>query len=949
MKGRRIVGFTLVIGLMIALVLTWRRLSTGRAQPVATRAAPDLDQFPGLTEEEASSRRLPTRDEEREQNARRVRRDIWRSSTFSIFNMSMIGLAIVQTLLGDPLSALLTFAVFILNVVFNAAQQLYATGQVEKLLDLASPRATSIRDGRIRSVDVDEIVAGDVLVVGPGDEFLADGRLLTGRPRVFEIVAAGDESRDNLKREGDRIQSGSFCLQGRAVYQVTDPPREPDVQKWTPVQRKTELTPLQRIIARVLRLLLAIIAVFLLFLVLDMLNFPLLGRIFEADYRETASVFFSIAPSGLFFMIVATYALGSARLGELGALVRDSRAVESLAQVTVLCFSKTGTLTGTELHLDMIPSANGQPTLAESRVRQILGDMAHSTRSDNVFLLAISSNIEGSRRPVDEEARYYSAYGWSGVTFSETDVRGTYCIGEPEILSPYLATEENSDEEDESATQAESGLRGVFGRFGRLFNRDDQVEEFAPANENTNQTGEPTEVIVAGPELSEDVSIAPAEQGRNILRRIQNRLTGIVQQAQDADTVEDEESVTLQPQLLFAYSPEPVPLFDGDGRPQLTEGLIPLCTLTINEEIRPEAKEAVQAFTESGVRVKILSSDDLECVKESAEQLGLLLDETTNETAVSGPQLSQMVEREFEQTVREAIVFSQLTSRQKGEIVRNLLRQGERVAMIGDAAGDVTAMGAADLSLTLQNGSQAALSMADIVLLDDSFKVLPTILDRGQRVVNGMLDILKINLVQIGYVLLLILAMFIEGRRIFYYHPTQGGVVVFITVIVPSLGLTLWASSGAVPRQYMRSRMVHFVVPAAVTMAAATLAISTIFGRGLVDIAYSQLAVAQGLVLMGLIIIIFVQPPTRFWVGGDVLSGDWRNTYMAIGLLLVFILATILPLTQELFRLTTLQDAWAYAIIGAVTILWTFLVRAIWRAPWLNRYVGIVSERLEKS
>jgi hypothetical protein len=70
---------------------------------------------------------------------------------------------------------------------------------------------------------------------------------------------------------------------------------------------------------------------------------------------------------------------------------------------------------------------------------------------------------------------------------------------------------------------------------------------------------------------------------------------------------------------------------------------------------------------------------------------------------------------------------------------------------------------------------------------------------------------------------------------------------------------------------------------------------------------------------------------------------------MAIGLLLVFILATILPLTQELFRLTTLQDAWAYAIIGAVTILWTFLVRAIWRAPWLNRYVGIVSERLEKS
>lgn len=239
--------------------------------------------------------------------------------------------------------------------------------------------------------------------------------------------------------------------------------------------------------------------------------------------------------------------------------------------------------------------------------------------------------------------------------------------------------------------------------------------------------------------------------------------------------------------------------------------------------------------------------------------------------------------------------------------------------------------------------------MADIVLLGDSFKVLPTVLDRGQRVVNGMLDILKINLVQIGYVLLLILAMFIEGRRIFYYHPTQGGVVVFITVIVPSVGLTLWASPGAVPRQYMRSRMVHFVVPAAMTIAVAALVISFIFGRGLVDIAYSQLAVAQGLVLMGLILIVFVQPPTRFWVGGDVLSGDWRNTYMAIGLLLVFVLATILPLTQELLRLRPLNDLLDYAIIVVVAVVWMFVVRAIWRSPRLRRYVGILSERLEKS
>jgi hypothetical protein len=69
---------------------------------------------------------------------------------------------------------------------------------------------------------------------------------------------------------------------------------------------------------------------------------------------------------------------------------------------------------------------------------------------------------------------------------------------------------------------------------------------------------------------------------------------------------------------------------------------------------------------------------------------------------------------------------------------------------------------------------------------------------------------------------------------------------------------------------------------------------------------------------------------------------------MAIGLFLLFILATILPLTQELLRLNTLGEIRDYLVIGLVVFVWMFVVRAIWRAPWLNRYVGILSDRLEK-
>jgi cation-transporting ATPase E len=885
-----------------------RMLFAGQAQLASDEKSPDLEQFAGLSEAEAAARQPADVGQAQATAARKVRREIWRTSVFSIFNFNMLGLAAAQALLGDPLSALLTFAVFLLNVGLNAAQQLYATNRVEKLLDLARPQPTVIREGRIRSADLDEIVAGDVLIVGPGDEFLVDGVLLSGKPTVVETQVVGNEGQKKVRRKGDRVQAGAYCLQGRAVYQVTSLPGDLGTRKWTPVPETREaLTPLQRIMTRVLRVMLALIIFFLALLIMDMLEFPIMSRIFEADYREVASGFFSIAPSSLFFMIVATYAIGSARLGDTGALVRESRAVEALAQISVLCFSKTGTLTGAEVHLEMIPGDENQPVLAESRVRQILGDLAQSIKSDNIYLQTITQSFAGSSRPVEEAASYLSAYGWSAVTFLEADVRGTYVVGELLTLAPYLNMEASAAEaavaesaEDEPAS--ESVVRKRVGRISRLFRR------------SRREDGE----VQSG---SDD--------------------------APDIETVKDEEP-DRTPQLLFAYLPEPTTLHDADGRAQLPEDLIPLCSLRFDERIRSESIETVQAFSESGIKVKILSSDDLEPVLEAASQLGVIEEQSSGKAAVSGSELAQMGRDSLGQTVQEAAVFAQLTSEQKGQIVRALRRQGERVAMVGDAASDIPAMEEADLRITLRSSSQAALSLADIVLLEDSIQVLPTVLERGQNLVNGMLDILKINLAQIGYILLLTIIMFLSNRRIFYYHPTQGGIIAFFTVIVPSLGLTLWASSGTLPRQYMRSRLWHFVVPAAVTMTLASLVVGWIFGRGLLDVAYSQLAITYLLVAIGLVLVVFVQPPTRFWVGGDVLSRDWRNTYLALVLFLLFILITILPLTQKLFRLTTLQDAWAYAVIGVVAIVWTFLIRAIWRAPWLNRYVGIFSERLEK-
>jgi cation-transporting ATPase E len=591
-------------------------------------------------------------------------------------------------------------------------------------------------------------------------------------------------------------------------------------------------------------------------------------------------------------------------------------------------------LTGAEVGVEIISPVGGQPALAESRVRQLLGDVAHTVRSDNIFLQAVAGALPGSSRPVEQTAGLLSAHGWSAVTFSEADIRGTYIIGEPAILSPYW--ESGSAGSAESAGQDEpSKVREAFDHIGDFFRRNDTEVE----DDSTGDTSpEKSPTMAAGPKV-------------NFFQRLRQKMDILVRTEKDDQAQLEEDEEPQPPQLLFAYSPEPRPLLAAGslatGQAQLPDDLIPLCYLTFNERIRPEAREAVDAFTDANVKIKILSSEDPERVLRAAEQLGLIANDPDNQAAVSGFELSQMDRSQFELTIQAATVFGQLTPGQKGDIVRGLRRLDEWVAMVGDAVDDVPAMEEANLSVTLRNSSQAALTMADIVLLEDSLQVLPTVLQRGQKIVNGLLDILKLNLAQIGYVLLLIVVMMIANRRIFYYHSTQGGVIAFFTVIAPTIGLTLWASSGALPRQYMRSRLFHFVVPAAVTLTIATVLLGVLTSLFNFEITDSWMTVTFGLVVMGLLLVIFVQPPTRFWVGGDVLSGDWRSTYMAIALLLLFFVATFLPLTQQLLRLSPLANIWVYLLIAVVAIVWLFILRAIWRAPWLSRYVGIVSARLE--
>ncbi|HEY7091961.1 MAG TPA: hypothetical protein VH393_02200, partial [Ktedonobacterales bacterium] len=84
----------------------------------------------------------------------------------------------------------------------------------------------------------------------------------------------------------------------------------------------------------------------------------------------------------------------------------------------------------------------------------------------------------------------------------------------------------------------------------------------------------------------------------------------------------------------------------------------------------------------------------------------------------------------------------------------------------------------------------------------------------------------------------------------------------------------------------------------------------------------------------------FVEPPTPWWTGGDVLSGDWRPTWLALGLGALFILMELIPPLRDLFALERLGAVEWTLVVGS-SVVWLFLVRLMWRTRILERLVSV--------
>ena len=954
-KPTWLVWLVLLLTAAVAIAaLVGRWLRKRRLVPVPRPRPPAPPPIPltvqGLTEAEAEARRLEGQDNALPFRPRRPMRQIWRENIFTIFNLNLVGLAFAQLLLGLPLDALLSMGMIVLNAALNIGQEMFARVRLRQVEAATRLKATVIREGVVRSIEPNEIVLGDALVAGPGDSLLVDGKVIgEGQIVVDESMLTG-QSRRLAKREGDAVYAGSFCISGRAAYEAQKVGEERRIVRLLAGSEagQEELTSLERMIARVLRVLLLVVAVFTTMLLFRYFN---VETAIDVDlFADAASVVFSIAPAGLFFMIFLTYAAGTADLGQLGALVHRAREVESLANATTICFAQAGILTGTQVEVEPIEPPEGEVGLAPSRIRQILGDYVRSISMDNLTTRAMASAFEGNRRVALEEAPFLAAYGWSGLTLDDDDLRGVYILGDPQTLEEHLVRDQEPPPEREEERAPLEALRGRLPSLGRFFRRskrppgDDaeaEKEVGGPASAKSGEGGEPArrqeqDLAPPGEESKEPASdTVPKDEvpKQNLFRRTMARVRSVLprREPKPEETAVEEQPEGEETVLLFAYHPAVAPLHGADGLPQVPGGLIPLCTLRYTERVRPEAIETIHAFAAAGVRIKIFAAGAPDRIASSLKQAGLGAEDGQPAEAISGDDLAQFEGGHLAEAADRKTVFGRISPEQAGLVVKALRERGQTVAVVGDGVNDVPAMRQANIAVARHSSSQVALSVADIILLKDSPKVLLDVLGKGQRIVNGLLDVLKLYLTQMIYLTLLILAirLFAHG---FPYTSKQSTIIAVVTVSIPAAALSLWAATGVLSTKDLGGLLGRFVAPAATAIGVAGSLVYLFFLARTGDMAYAQLTLTYALVAMGLMLVLFLKPPGRLWAGISPPSGDWRFVIVVVVLLVAFLFLSWIPLARELFLVDWLRRPQDYGIIGLVVLCWAVGLRLFWWA-----------------
>ncbi|SFH56137.1 Ca2+-transporting ATPase [Pisciglobus halotolerans] len=850
----------------------------------------------GLTKEEAASRLETYGPNELEEGEKRstLQKFIDQFKDFMIVVL-LIAAIISGTIGGEMADAIIILVVVIVNAVLGVFQENKAEEAIDALKKMASPMANVKRSGEIVQVKSGELVPGDVIIMEAGDVVPADIRLYnTNSLKVEEAALTGEsvpvekslESVEAGAAIGDRTNmafSSTNVTYGRGEGVVVSTGMNTEVGNIANMLQNTEekKTPLQQNqdnLGKSLTILILIIAA-----LMFVIGFGFNDRPWLDMLMVSISVAVAAIPEGLPAISTIILALGTQAMAKENALIRKLPAVETLGGTEVICSDKTGTLTQNKMTIEKV-YYNGQLHGANEEIDLNLPVM-------RVMNFANDTKVAEDRSLIgDPTETALVQFGFDKGFELKAALNDMPRVSEVPFDSDRKLMSTIHKDKDSFYVATKGAPDELLKRCTSIL-KDGEIVPLTNADRKT---------IL-------DQNHALAVQALRVLAMAFKTIDTVPSKV-DTETVEQD--------LVFA-------------------GLVGM----IDPE-RPEAKAAIAEAKSAGIRTIMITGDHKDTASAIAARLGILDENAANNAILTGAQLDDILEHEFENTVQNYSVYARVSPEHKVRIVKAWQKQGKVVAMTGDGVNDAPSLKQSDIGVGMGiTGTEVSKGASDMVLADDNFATIVNAVKEGRKVFANIQKAVQYLLsANLGEVLTLFVATLLGWTILEPIHLLW---INLVTDVFPAIALGLEEPEEDIMEQKPRGRSSNFfsngVFPSMIYQGIYEGAI-TLFVFWLANYYYGfELHIAEAMAFLTLGFIQLAHAYNSKSVFKSLFSvGPFGNkmlnyaTILSLGLILLVVFVPGLNTIFGIYDMTGQQ--WMIVIIAALSIIpFVEIVKAILR------------------
>lgn len=550
-----------------------------------------------------------------------------------------------------------------------------------------------VRDGNVCAIPKKEIVVGDIVVLETGEEVPADGILLeaislqinestlTGEPVIKKTIVETEFDKDATYPSNEAMK-GTTVVDGHGIMRVVtvgDSTEYGKVYEGSQIDNKVE-TPLNKQLNRlgdlityasyVIAAVIIIARLAIYFLNAGAIDWLDAGSYILNTIMIAVTVIVVAVPEGLPMSVTLSLALSMKRMLSANNLVRKMHACETMGASTVICTDKTGTLT------------QNQMKVYKTNFYGLQNEKLQNDELSNLIKEGIAIN--------------------STAYLDHSNPEKIKALGNPTEAALLLWLHENKENYLELRESAEIIEQLTFSTERKYMGT---IIKSILLNKKVLYVKGAPEIVLANCKqvMTQNGLVNVAEYRKNI----ESQLFEYQNQAMRT--------------LGFAYKIiEDEPNCFHDGKLAKSD-MIFLGITAISDPVRLDVPDAVRNCIKAGISVKIVTGDTPGTAKEIGRQIGLWSSSDTDRNHMTGVEFAEMSDNTLLDRVLELKILSRARPMDKERLVKLLQQKSQVVAVTGDGTNDAPALNAAQVGLSMGDGTSVAKEASAITILDNSF------------------------------------------------------------------------------------------------------------------------------------------------------------------------------------------------------------------------------------